>query len=118
MKPLTKQFEIFKKTRKFLLDTINALSIEQLNKIPDGFNNNIIWNVSHMIAAQQGVCYFRGNLPLIVTEEFFVAYKPDTKPNGFVTADEFEVTKKILVSSNDKLEEDYNNGLFANNPAW
>lgn len=115
---LTKQFEIFRKTRQYLLDMISGLTIEQLNKVPDGFNNNIAWNVSHLIASQQGVCYFRGSLPLIVTEDFFLSYKPDTKPNGFITAEQFDKTKKLLFSTIDKMEADYNNGVFNNNPAW
>lgn len=115
---LTKQFEIFRKTRQYLLDMVSGLTIEQLNTIPAGFNNNIVWNVSHIIASQQGVCYFRGGLPLVVPEDFFLSYKPDSKPDGFVTAEAFEETKKLLFSTIDTMEADYNNGVFNNNPAW
>ena len=49
------QIETIRKTRSFLLDYIKELNIEQLNKIPAGFNNNIAWNLGHLVAAQQGV---------------------------------------------------------------
>lgn len=115
---LSKQFEILKKTRQFLLGMINELTAEQLNEIPAGFNNNIIWNVAHMVAAQQGVCYFRGGLPLVVKEEFFLAYKPETKPQGNVDSKLIDEIKSLLFTTIDQLEADYNNGLFKNNPAW
>ena len=66
---MTKQIEIIKKTRVSLLELVKDLSTEQLNKIPDGFNNNIIWNLAHMIAAQQGVCYVRAGLAPVVGEK-------------------------------------------------
>ena len=52
-----RQFEILKLTRQYLLNDIKDLTVEQLNEVPAGFNNNIIWNVAHMLATQQGICY-------------------------------------------------------------
>lgn len=115
---MIKQIEILKKTRQYLLGLISELTIEQLNEIPEGYNNNIIWNVAHLIASQQGVCYLRGGLPLFVKEELFVAYKPDTKPQGIVNAEQIGDIKKLLLSSIDRMQVDYENKLFANNPAW
>jgi hypothetical protein len=53
------QIEIIKKTRTFLLEQIKNLGNEEFNRVAEGFNNNIIWNLGHMIAAQQGICYKR-----------------------------------------------------------
>ena len=38
------QFEILKQTRANVLQAIESLSHEQMNQIPKGFNNNIVWN--------------------------------------------------------------------------
>ena len=59
---MTKQIEIVRSLREYLLSTVNELSTEQLNQIPDGSGNNIIWNLAHLIAAQQGICYIRAGL--------------------------------------------------------
>ena len=115
---MDKQFEILSKTRQFVLNLISGLSTQQLNEVPPGFNNNIIWNVAHLIASQQGVCYFRGGLPLAIQEELFLAYKPDTKPQGMVEEAQIEEIKKLLLSTVDQLKADYTNGLFKNNPPW
>lgn len=48
------QVTALKKLRFAILKTI-----EQLNKVPDGFNSNIIWNVAHLIASQQNLCYMK-----------------------------------------------------------
>lgn len=53
------QVTALKKLRFAILKTIEQLPTEQLNKVPDGFNNNIIWNVAHLIASQQNLCYIK-----------------------------------------------------------
>ncbi len=102
----------------FVLSVISELSTERLNKIPPGFNNNISWNLGHLVAAQQGVCYVRGGLPMVIEEQYFLAYKPDTKPTGYVDDAELKVLKEQLLSTVDQLEQDLASNVFANNPPW
>ena len=112
------QIEIIKKTRAFLLNIIKDLSINQLNEIPSGFNNNIIWNVAHLVAAQQGVCYARASLQMIVDNRYFITYKPDTKPEKFVSEAEVEQIKEMLVSTIEQFELDYQNNVFSAYVPW
>ena len=74
------EIEIIRKIRKYLLESVKDLSIDQLNTTPAGFNNNIAWNLGHMIAAQQGICYVRAGLQPPAGEGFFNTYKPGSKP--------------------------------------
>lgn len=115
---MEKQFEIIRQTRKFLLNLISDLSIDELNEIPPGFNNNIIWNLGHMVAAQAGVCYVRGGLSLPIDEQFFLAYKPDSKPTRAVSEAEFESIKEMMFSTLDDLIADYNNRAFEGYKSW
>jgi hypothetical protein len=48
---------------------IQGYTLEQLNKVPRGFNNNIIWNIAHVIVTQQILVYKLSGLPMIVTDE-------------------------------------------------
>jgi DinB family protein len=109
---MNKRIELIRNPRRLLLEIIKDLSVEQLNEIPAGFNNNIIWNIGHLIAAQEGVCYRRSGLELKTGENFFQSYKPGSKPEGF--ADEIEVDriKSLLFSTLDELEADYDAGIF------
>ena len=47
-------FKIWETNRKHYLKLIENYSLEQLNKIPEGFSNNLAWNLGHIIVAQQG----------------------------------------------------------------
>ena len=118
LRTMTKQIEIIRKTRAFLLKQLEELTTEQYNKIPEGFNNNIIWNLGHLIAAQQGVCYIRAGLPPRVGEDFINSYKSSSKPEGNVDAVGIEQIKTLLFSTLDRLEEDYNKGIFGGYIAW
>jgi hypothetical protein len=109
---------IMRKTRTSLLALIKDLSLEQLNTIPKGFNNNIIWNVGHLVAAQQGVCYRRAGLPLQVDEAFFAMYKPESKPERSITQEEVDQIKEMLFSTLEKFEDDYPQQRMADYPAW
>ncbi|MGH2624736.1 MAG: DinB family protein, partial [Sphingobacterium sp.] len=59
---MNKITDVIKRTRIKLFELIEDLNAEQLNQIPDGFTNNIIWNVGHMISSQQGLCYLKAGL--------------------------------------------------------
>jgi hypothetical protein len=115
---MKKQIEIIKKVRVSLLESIKDLTPEQLNKIPAGFNNNIIWNLAHMIAAQQGICYKRAGLPTMISDEFWEKYKSGSKPEGIVDEAEINYIKQLLSTSLDPLEGDYDKGIFTGYTAW
>ncbi|MFC5269284.1 DinB family protein [Adhaeribacter terreus] len=113
------QLETIRKTRTALLALLEGLTVEELNEIPAGFNNNIIWNVAHLTAAQQGVCYFRAGLKMpVIDEAYFKAYKPESKPERNVSAEEVEAIKALLFSTLDQLEADYQQNLFTNYTPW
>jgi trehalose-6-phosphate synthase len=111
-------FERYKKMRVYLLESINDLTIEQLNEIPKGFSNNIIWNVAHLIVTQQIICYKRANLNIIIEESLFELYKPGSIPEAYVSEEKFEEIKKQFLDCIGHLEKDYKNNLFSNYTAW
>jgi hypothetical protein len=110
--------EFIKQPRKFILNQVEGLTTEQLNHIPTGFNNNLIWNLAHLISGQQGICYTRAGLPIAVDDKYFTPFRPDTKPERFIDAEEIAHIKDLFLSSIDQLETDIRNNLFTNYPAW
>jgi hypothetical protein len=115
---MKREIERLKKTRLYLLDLINDLNTEQLNEIPYGFNNNIIWNLGHLIVSQQGLCYLRAGLKPVVGNEYFANFKPQTKPNNIIQTKEIDEIKTLFLSVVDKLEADYDESLFSNYGAF
>ncbi|MEO8772213.1 MAG: DinB family protein [Ferruginibacter sp.] len=112
------QINMMRATRTWLLNIIKDLSVEQLNEVPAGFNNNIIWNVGHLIAAQQGVCYVRAGLKPVVEEKYFLNYKTDTKPGDPLGEEEINTIKQLLHSTLDQLESDLDKNIFSNYTEW
>ena len=101
-----------------MLEQIKNLNNEQFNQVIEGFNNNIIWNLGHMIAAQQGICYKRAGLPTIISDDFWEKYRSGSKPDGTISNDEIEHIKELLITTLDKFEVDYDKKIFGNYTAW
>lgn len=115
---MNRQIDTVKKIRAFLLEGIKDLTNGQLNQIPAGFNNNIIWNLGHMIAAQQGICYRRAGATPLISEEFWERFRTGSKPAGTVDSPEIEEIKSLFLSSIDQLAIDADTSVFDNYTAW
>jgi len=107
-----------KKTRAFILELVKNLSTEQLNKIPTGFSNNIIWNIAHLTAAQQNLCYIRSGLPVTVEDKYFSPFLSGTKPVKFIEKEEIILIFDVLLNSIDRLATDYTSGIFVSFDPW
>lgn len=99
-------------TRGNIIKVLDALSIDQLNKVPDGFNNNIIWNAAHCVVTQQLLVYKLSNLEPRVSNELIDVYRKGAKPLGNVNEKFVTELKELLVDSIKWMEEDYKNGIF------
>lgn len=105
-------FETQQTIREILLKILDNHSLEQLNKIPEGFNNNIIWNVAHCVAAQQTLVYKLSGLPTMVSEDFILKYRKGTKPEEDVSEEEVNEIRAFLLSTFEKTKNDFQSGLF------
>jgi DinB superfamily len=103
---MKEQIAIIRKTRAGLINLMTPLSIEQLNHIPTGYNNNILWNFGHIIVVQQALCYSLAGLPQNVDKALSEKYRKGTKPEIFIPAEEFEMLKNLNVSLLDTFESD------------
>ena len=105
-------------TRKFILDLVKDLTIGQLNKIPNRFNNNSIWNIAHLTAAQQNLCYVRSGLTVNVADEYVLPFLSGTKPEKYFDELEIESIYNNLLDSLEQFKTDYINGLFLEFEPW
>ena len=103
----------WKASRKLYLNFFENYSLEQLNKIPQGFSNNLIWNIGHIIVAQQSLIYKGSNLSMHISDELFNLYKLGTKPTGKTTQAEVDELKEFLISLISKTEADFQKGIFS-----
>ena len=107
-------FEALLTLRKNTLNSIAHLSDEQLHIIPAGLNNHIAWNLGHMVASQQGLCYRLGNVPLLVPQDFIEKYKKGSHPKEWTSPANIDQIREYFALTSSRFEEDYAKGLFAN----
>ncbi|MDR7209593.1 DinB family protein [Flavobacterium piscis] len=107
-------FEVQKTSRNIILKILENHSLEQLNKIPEGYNNNIIWNIGHIIASQQALVYKLSGLSTMVSDEFMNKYKKGTKPEDIVSQTEIDEIKTLLEVTFLQTAEDFIHNIFTN----
>lgn len=107
-------FDITLKSRAILKTFIETYSLEELNRIPEGFKNNIIWNIAHTIAVQQALIYKLSGLPTIISQDMLTKFAKGTAPERDLTQSEVDEIKGLLFSTIEKTKEDYENEVFQN----
>lgn len=105
---------ITKASRNMVTKLIEGYTVEQLNKVPEGFNNNIIWNVAHIMVTQQLLVYKLSGLPMLVTEEMIEKYRKGSKTEHFASQDEVDEILSLLTQTIAKTEVDIRNNVFTN----
>lgn len=115
---MKESIDIMRGARKFLINLIDGISIEKLNEIPAGFNNNLAWNIGHVIANQQILCYRNAGVKPVIEEEIIDKYKTGTRPEGFIEEKEFKVLIQYLLETIDKFEKDSATNMFENYKAF
>ena len=114
MKDISNSLRILRVARSNYLKMIQAHSLEALNFIPEGFNNNIIWNFGHVIATQQLLTYALSGLPTPMDEKLIGKYRKGTKPTDAISQSELNELVSLSTSLIDQFEKDYNANLFQN----
>ena len=109
---MKKHFEYLRVTRNNVLKLIENLDLAQLNKIPEGFNNNLAWNLGHIVATQQLLCYGLSSLPMELENDFISSYRKGSKPEGDISQADLDFMKNQMIVLADKVEDDYANGIF------
>ncbi|MBA9073240.1 hypothetical protein GGR22_001366 [Flavobacterium gossypii] len=107
-------FDITTQSRKVLENYLQNYSLEQLNKVPDGFNNNLIWNIAHIIVVQQLLVYKLSGLPTMVSDEMILKYQKGTRPEADVTQKEVDEIKGLLFETINQTKTDFENQIFKN----
>ena len=101
-------------SRNMISKIMENHTLEQLNKIPEGFSNNLIWNIAHIVVTQLLLVYRLSGLPMMVSDEIIEKYKKGTKPVQDATQAEVDEVKSLLFTTIEKTKKDYANGIFTN----
>lgn len=105
-------FELNRIIRKLIAPFLEDFTLDQLNVIPEGFSNNLFWNIAHVVVTQQILVYKLSGLPILISEELVDQYKKGTKPKQAVTQEDVDQIKSLLFNTINQTQADYGTGLF------
>ncbi|MGJ8658216.1 DinB family protein [Cellulophaga fucicola] len=107
-----------KQIRKILFKILEETPRDLLLEIPKNFNNNIWWNIAHVVVTQQLLVYKFSGMPMLVSDTMVEKFKKGTTPDGTATDEEITEIKTLLFTTLEKTEEDYKAGNFKNYDAY
>lgn len=105
-------FRIWETSRGLYKNFLDNYSLEQLNTIPAGMSNNLIWNLGHVVVSQQKLVYALSGLPMHILDSLFEKYQNGSRPDGKTTQAEVDEIKKLLSEMVEKTKADYEAGIF------
>ena len=118
-KKMHQTFDITTTSRNILSQFLQGYTLEQLNTIPEGFNNNLIWNIGHIVVVQQMLVYKFSGLPMMISDEMVEKYKKGTKPEQDATQAEVDEIQSLLFETINQTKADLENKfskIFRNSP--
>ncbi len=109
---INREISIMNQTRQNIIKLMSGYSIEQLNLIPPGYNNNLLWNLGHILITQQLLCYKLSGQKMHLDSELISKYKIGSAPEAMISQDEYSWMKQYAGESSQQLHSDYESGLF------
>ena len=106
---------LFNQLKVIRTNTINAvkeLNESQVDSVPEGFNNNIRWNLGHVYLVQEKFAFGFAQEPMLMPVEFTDLFGKDTKPSEWkVQPPTLPELIKLLEDQTSRIKETFNNRL-------
>jgi len=99
-------------SRGYLLQILSKVSDEQMLIVPEGANNNILWNLGHLAMSHAGLTYGPCELASPVPERYGPLFKGGSSPSTWDEAPSLDEVKECFKATHTKMIEDYKAGVF------
>lgn len=109
---MTYQFQLLQTTREHISKLLEGLSVQQLNHIPAGYNNNLLWNAGHVLVTQQLLLYGRCGQELLLPDTFIEDFRKGTRPEGEYGKNTISFIREKLLPTAQQAAMDYERGVF------
>ena len=109
---MEKQITLQKITRNHYLNFLGNHSINELSFVPKGFNNNLFWNIAHVVTTQQLLCYYLSDVPMKIDNFWVENFKKGTIPTIKIEKEHISTLKQILTDQPNEMLKDYTDGIF------
>ncbi len=104
--------EMLLQIRRLIARAVADLPEDAFFTIPPGFDNNIAWNLGHIIVTQQALLYRLSGLPMDVSKEQVAMFRTGTSPADWSEKPEIAGLLAQLADHPQKLVEDLQAGKF------
>ncbi|MDQ0192831.1 DinB family protein [Paenibacillus wynnii] len=106
---LFKQLEF---VRLLTIKAVEGISEQTLDIIPEGFNNNLRWNLGHIYLVQEKLAFQLADLPMQLPESFGRLFGKGSKPAEWnEEPPTLEVLLKMLAEQPGRIQESLQNRL-------
>lgn len=105
-------FKTFRITRYHMMREIDGLSDEQFLHIPEGRDDNIIWNVGHLLCSISRLAYVFSGHPLPIPEDYLPRFGKDTCATDWTSNPDVRDVLQRFTDFPAQLETDYLAGKF------
>ena len=106
-------FLAHRQVRENLQEILRKTSLEELTMIPDGFNNNIFWNIAHCVATQQLLHYYLSGNEFVIDTVWIENYKKGMFSNLDISQEDVQNLDFILIETSKVLVKNYDEGIFS-----
>ena len=105
-------FNQLKVVRTNTVDLVKGLSEGQVNSVPEGFNNNILWNLGHIYLVQELFAFAFIPEPMLSPDGFSDLFGRGTKPSDWkVQPPTLPELIQLLEDQTSRIEEKLNSRL-------
>jgi hypothetical protein len=108
------ELKILEQGRKNTFGIASQLSLDELNCIPEGFNNNIFWNIGHAVVCQHLMIYGLTGNEIVLPPAWTSLFKRGSKPEGAYSQELLLEIKEASLNSLADIQSDYSSGKFEN----
>ncbi|MEM7799790.1 MAG: DinB family protein [Chloroflexota bacterium] len=96
-----------------IYNAVEALTPDEWFAMPTGFDNNIAWNIGHLLFVQQMILYRRSGLTPNVPETYGPMFKPGTFPSDWSRKPDIAEMLSLMKNVGDQVVADAAAGQFA-----
>lgn len=107
-----RSIDLLATNRRLAEGMVRALTPEQRRIVPEGFNNNLLWHIGHLVVTQQILCYKLSGLPMAVDQAMVEQFRKGTSPNDWTEDPDDEKLFEDLATMVERLREDHQQGIF------
>ena len=106
-------FKTFRITRYHMMCELEGLNNAQFLMIPPGREDNILWNVGHLLCSLARLTYVFSGHPLPIPEEYLGLFGKNTNALQWDMPPDVEGVMGLFTTLPEKIEADYLAGTFA-----